>query len=77
MMHEQLSVKVTLIVEVDGHTLTFEKSGAVTGREHGYSTGDTVESGIRGAVDTLVAGVAKRSESFLRNAYPVCGDDRG
>jgi len=81
-MTEQLPVTVTLIVEVDGHTLTFEKSGAVTGaryhgadpREHGYSTGDTVESGIRGAVDTLVAGVAKRSESFLRNAYPVCGD---
>ena len=83
-MLEHLPVKVTLIVEVDGHTLTFEETGKVMGARYhgadpraagrGYSTSDTLESGIRGAVGTLIAGVAERSETFLCNAYPVCGD---
>ena len=84
-LHEYRPVKITLTVEVDGHTLTFEEMGKVAGaryngvdpREYGYSTSDTLESGIRGTVDTCIAAASKRSEAFLRNAYPVCGDDRG
>ena len=84
---EHLPVKVTLIVEVDGHTLTFEETGKVMGARYhgadpraagrGYSTSDTLESGIRGAVDTCAARAIKRAEAFLCNAYPVCGDDHG
>ena len=76
---EFLPVKVTLTVEVDGHTLTFENMGKVNGaryygadpRKHGYSTSDTLEGGIRTAVDTCAAEVVKRSEVFLRAAYPA------
>ncbi len=82
---EHLPVKVTLTVEVDGHTLTFEKTGEARGaryygadpRKHRYASSETLESVIRGAVDTLTAGVAKRSAAFLHNAYPVCSDDHG
>ena len=82
--YEHLPVKVTLVVEVDGHTLTFEEMGKVNGAryhgadpQHGYSTSDTLESDIRGTVDTCAARAIKRAEAFLCNAYPVCGDDRG
>ena len=80
---EHLPVKVTLTVEVDGHTLTFEETGEVDGgryngadpRQRGYWISDTLELGIRDTVHTLTARVAKRSEAFLRNAYPACGDN--
>ena len=82
---ENLPVRVTLTVNLDGHTLTFEETGKVAGaryhgadpREHGYSTSDTLESGIRGTVDTCAARAIKRAEAFLCNAYPVCGNDHG
>jgi len=80
---EHLPVTVNLTVEVDGHTLSFEERGKVMGaryhgadpRETGYASSDTLESSIRGTVDTCVAGAIKRAEAFLRNAYPVCGDN--
>lgn len=83
-MRECLPVTVTLLVEVDGHRLTFEETGDATGpRWHGedphvsaYSTkpGDTLEANIRGTVDTCTARAARRAETFLRRAYPVHGD---
>ena len=81
---EHLPVKVTLTVEVDGHTLTFEEIGKVMGaryygadpREHGYYLSEALESGIQGTVDTLIVRAAKRSAVFLRNAYPVHDDNQ-
>jgi len=79
---EHLTVKVTLTVEVDGHTLTFaETEGAKGPRCHGfdpphsYSTSDTLEGDIRGTVDDCADQVARRAGVFLRAAYPVCGDN--
>lgn len=78
-MNEHLPVKVVLIVEVDGHVLTFEESGRVVGaryhgtdpRTKGFATSDTLESGVRGTVDTCTARAVKRAVQFVARAYPV------
>ena len=77
-MVEHLTVKVTLTVEVDGHTLTFEETEEVEGPHLGglrpplgYSDGDTLESNIRGTIDTCGDEAAKRSVAFLSGDYPV------
>jgi hypothetical protein len=78
-MYENLPVKVTLTVEVDGHVLTFDGSGEVRGaryhgadpRENGYATSETLESGIRGAVDTGAARAVKAANEMVARMYPV------
>lgn len=81
--YDRLQTKVTLIVEVDGHVLTFEETGKATGaRYHGEPppsshASEVLEANIRGAVDTCIARAAKRSDTFLSRAYPVAvGESR-
>lgn len=89
-LYEHKTVKVTLIVEVDGHTLTFEETGNAKGsryngadpRETGYSTDDTLEKSVRGTVDSYASNAARRANTFLARAYPISdepasGEQRG
>jgi hypothetical protein len=76
-MLEHQSIKVTLTVEVDGHTLTFTETGkAIGARYHGadprvagYSSGDSLESKIRTTVEECVTEVGDKAEMFLSRAY--------
>lgn len=77
-MYESRPVSVTLIIEVDGHTLTFEATRKATGARYhgkepptGYTVQDSLESNIRGAVDTCITDITSRSGTFLARAYPT------
>lgn len=73
---ESLPVKVRLIIEVDGHTLTFIEEGKATG---GRSA--DLEETVRGSIDTLIARGHRRAMQFADRAWPSwegVGDrDRG
>lgn len=82
---ESLPVKVTLIVEVDGHTLTFTEKGEANGARYhgkdnrgigGLATGTALESDIRGWVDTCVQQAHARALLLLQRAYPIYSDTR-
>lgn len=76
---ESLAVTVRITVEVDGHTLNFEESGVASGgryhgedpRVFGYASSNTLESNVRGTVDTCIARATKRATAFVENAYPT------
>ncbi len=77
--YENLPVKVTLTVEIDGHTLTFDGSGDARGaryhgtdpRENGYVASDTLESSIRAAVVAGSARAADAASELVARMYPV------
>lgn len=82
-MHESLTAKVSLIVEIDGHRLVFEEDiRRIAGvryhgadpRQTGYSTSDTLESESRRLVHNATQKAAARSTEFLRRAYPIHTD---
>ena len=82
---EYLPVKVTLIVEVDGHALTFTEKGEATGARYhgednrgfgGLATGAVLESDIRGWVDTCIGRAHERASKLLQRAYPIYSDKR-
>jgi hypothetical protein len=82
-MYEHQGVKVTLVVEVDGHRLAFEQTGKATGAryhgadpQHGYDVTDTLEYCIRDAVTQAADRVVGRARTFLARAYPICTDNR-
>jgi len=76
-MFESHPIKVTLTVEVDGHTLTFTETGkAIGARYHGadpriagYLLVDSLESKIRTTVEECVTEVSDKAEMFLSRAY--------
>lgn len=80
-MYEHNPVKVTLLVEVDGHTLRFEENGTAKGgrwkganpRDSHFAAepGNTLEASVRGCVDTQAAKAVKRANEFVANAFPV------
>jgi len=82
-LYEHLPVKVTVIVEVDGHTLRFEETGkALGGRFHGadpgkirYKTTETLEHVLRETVAGCVEKARRRLASFLQRAYPIYAED--
>lgn len=83
-LNEHLPVKVTIVVEVDGHTLRFEEIGDARGSRHhgrdprseGYAAkpSDTLEQSVRGCVDTGIARATQRAMKLVTRAYPVHGD---
>lgn len=82
-LHESLTAKVTLTIEIDGHRLTFEEdirriAGAryrgADPRQTGYSTSDTLESEIRRLIHNATQLAAARSAEFLQRAYPIHTD---
>jgi hypothetical protein len=82
-LYESMSATVTLIVEVDGHWLTFEETAnRVAGaryhgadpRKTGYATSDTLESSIRDRVDECIDKAAGRAQESLKRLYPVHTD---
>lgn len=82
-MYEHLPVEVTVMVRVDGHTLTFSETGkAKGGRYHGEdpapdrTVGETLEAAIRGTVDALIDDAGRAAGIFLAHAYPVVSDPR-
>lgn len=81
-LRESKSIKVTMIVEVDGHTLRFEESGKATGaRYHGEEPpasfrNSVLEANIRAAFAECVARATLSVGTFLIRAYPVHGDAR-
>lgn len=82
-LRESVPVTVTLIVEVDGHRLTFEETGRASGaRYHGAATtreylNEVLEQNVRGTVDTCAARVQKRAEQLVARMYPVAADPGG
>lgn len=78
---ESLPVRIRLVIEVDGHTLTYEETGKATGgRYHGgpVSRGfdsSVLEREVRGTADTCIARATKRATETLRRLYPLQHDD--
>ena len=78
-LYEHLPVKVTVVIEIDGHTLNFEEVGEAKGaryhgadpRDNGYSSSDTLESSIRALVAANIARAAERANQFIAGVYPV------
>lgn len=81
-LHESLSAKVTLTIEVDGHRLTFEEDvRRITGaRYHGArpqfdaATAEILESEIRRQIGLAIAQTEERARELLRRIYPVYAD---
>jgi hypothetical protein len=79
-VYENLPIKVTLTVEIDGHVLKFEESETAKGaryggkspRDTGYASDHTLESSIRDIVVDSAATVGIRATQFINHAYPVC-----
>jgi hypothetical protein len=75
---EHLPVAVRVTVEVDGHKLTFTKSGTAMGaRYYGHSSdcdGATLEDNLRGVIDALLVYTANMANRTLRGVYPVAAD---
>lgn len=82
---ENMSAKVTLIIEVDGHRLTFEEDiRQIAGARYhgvdpdpanlGFTTKDTLEHDLRRRVAAAIRVQAGRCEEFLRRAYPIHTD---
>lgn len=75
-MNEHLPVKVVLIVEVDGHVLTFDENGKATGARyrgadpnpHGFVP---LEDAVRGTVDTCAARAVRRANELVGRMFPV------
>lgn len=79
-MHEIRAVKVTLVVAVDGHHLTFEAMGKAMGaRYHGQlppqAFADSVlERNVRDAAHESIMSVHDRAAELLARMYPYAGE---
>jgi hypothetical protein len=84
-LRESMSATVTLIIEVDGHTLTFaEVAPRVAGARYhgadpdpaglGFSVGNTLENSIRERVDECIDVAASRAREALKRLYPITGE---
>lgn len=78
--HESLPVTVVLVVDLDGHHLSFTATGKATGaRYHGavpggpYRPDESLEAHIRTAVAQCIGAVSADAGRFLQRAYPVAG----
>jgi hypothetical protein len=81
LMHESQPVKVTLVVAVDGHHLSFEAMGKARGaRYHGqpvrlpYGESDVLERTIRDAAHESIMSVHDRAAELLARMYPYAGE---
>jgi hypothetical protein len=61
---ESLPVTVKLIIEVDGHTLTFIEEGKATGGRRA-----DLEETVRGSIDTMIARVHRKAMQFADRAW--------
>jgi len=61
---ESLPVKVKLIIEVDGHTLTFTEDGKAVGGRRA-----DLEEIVRGSIDTMIASVHRKAMQFADRAW--------
>ena len=61
---ERIPVKVMLIIEVDGHTLTFTEEGNAAG---GRRT--DLEEIVRGSIDTMIARAHRKAMQFVDRAW--------
>jgi len=62
---ESLPVTVKLIIEVDGHTLTFIEEGKATR----WPRRADLEETVRGSIDTLIARGHRRAMQFVDRAW--------
>ncbi len=79
-MIESTPIRVTITVEVDGHTFVFPqekpriRGARYDGRdpsEDGYSRLDSLEHRIRTAVDDCMGDAVEHTRRFIATAYPV------
>lgn len=77
--NESVLVKVTLLVEVDGHALRFVEEGRAWGarfygrdpEKAGFPKGSSLEDAICITADTCFTGVTREAETMLGHMYPV------
>ncbi len=74
---ERVPIKVTLVVEADGHRLEFsETTTADGGRNAPYDPVDpSLEQVIQVAVDACIARVHDKAMNLVNRAWVVVGDD--
>lgn len=77
-MYEQVPIKITLIVEVDGHRLEFSETAKASGGRNATddTSGQILEDAIRGSVDTSIERVHRKAMNFVSKAWANATPDR-